>query len=131
MSMRPNRLWEIWANGQAASNCWLNAPSAYVAELIVHQGWDSVTIDLQHGMIGMEDAYAMLTAISTTDCVPLVRVPWNDPAQIMRALDAGAYGIIAPMINNRQECEAFVGAFDLLDQVSGINGVNGLYTIER
>jgi 4-hydroxy-2-oxoheptanedioate aldolase len=110
MSMRPNSLWEIWANGQAASNCWLNTPSAYVAELIAHQGWDSVTVDLQHGMIGMEDAYAMVTAISTTDCVPLVRVPWNDPAQIMRALDAGAYGIIAPMINNRQECEAFVGA---------------------
>ncbi|TDI60874.1 MAG: 2,4-dihydroxyhept-2-ene-1,7-dioic acid aldolase [Alphaproteobacteria bacterium] len=108
--MRPNRLWDIWAAGRAASNCWLNIPSPYVAELIAHQGWDSITIDLQHGMIGMKDAYAMLTAISTTDCVPLVRVPWNEPASIMQALDAGAYGIIAPMINSREECEAFVGA---------------------
>jgi 4-hydroxy-2-oxoheptanedioate aldolase len=108
--MRPNRLWDIWARGEAANNCWLNIPSPYVAELIAHQGWDSATIDLQHGMISMSDAYAMLTAISTTDCVPLVRVLWNDPGTIMRALDAGAYGIIAPMINNREEAVAFVGA---------------------
>ena len=108
--MRPNRLWDIWAEDKAATNCWLNIPNDYYAEIIAHQGWDSVTIDLQHGMIGMEDAYAMLTAVSTTDTVPLVRVPWNEPGVIMRALDAGAYGIIAPMINNRQECEAFVGA---------------------
>ena len=108
--MRPNQLWDIWARGESANNCWLNIPSSYVAELVAHQGWDSATIDLQHGMISMSDAYAMLTAISTTDCVPLVRVPWNEPGVIMRALDAGAYGIIAPMINNRQEAEAFVGA---------------------
>jgi len=108
--MRPNGLWDIWARGEAANNCWLNIPSPYVAELIAHQGWDSATIDLQHGMISMSDAYAMLTALSTTDCVPLVRVPWNEPGTIMRALDAGAYGIIAPMINNREEAVAFVGA---------------------
>ena len=52
----------------------------------------------------------MLQAIATTDTVPLARSTWNDPAQIMRLLDAGAYGIICPMINTRAEAEAFVGA---------------------
>ena len=108
--MRPNRLKEIWDSGRAATNCWINIPHVYVAEAMAHQGWDSATIDLQHGMIDMPDAYAMLAAISTTDCVPLVRVPWNEPGIIMRALDGGAYGIICPMINSREDCEAFVGA---------------------
>ena len=108
--MRANRLKEIWGEGRAATNCWLTVPSHYVAEAMAHQGWDSATIDMQHGMIGMSDAYPMLTALSTTDCVPIVRVPWNEPGIIMRALDAGAYGIICPMINSAEECEAFVGA---------------------
>jgi 4-hydroxy-2-oxoheptanedioate aldolase len=52
----------------------------------------------------------MLQAISTTDCVPLVRVTWNEPGLIMRMLDAGAYGIICPMINTPEACADFVGA---------------------
>ncbi len=52
----------------------------------------------------------MLQAVSTTDAVPLVRVSWNQPGEIMRALDAGAYGIICPMINDAAECSQFVQA---------------------
>ncbi len=108
--MRENRLRAIWGEGKAATNCWLTIPSHYVAEAMAGQGWDSATIDIQHGMIGISDAYPMLTALSTTDCVPLVRVPWNEPGIIMKSLDAGAYGIICPMINSREECERFVDA---------------------
>jgi 4-hydroxy-2-oxoheptanedioate aldolase len=78
--------------------------------LIAHAGFDAVTLDLQHGLIDDRTALAMLQAISTTEAVPLVRLPWNDPAAIMRALDAGAYGVICPMINTRAEAEAFAGA---------------------
>lgn len=108
--MRANALKSLWDSGQAATNCWLTVPNGYVAETMAHQGWDSATIDMQHGMIGVSAAYEMLTAISTTACVPLVRVPWNEPGVIMKMLDAGAYGIICPMINSREECERFVGA---------------------
>jgi len=77
---------------------------------MAHAGWDSLVVDLQHGMMGLETAIQMLQAISTTDTVPLVRVNWNSPGEIMRLLDAGAYGVVCPMIETRAQCEAFVGA---------------------
>ena len=67
-------------------------------------------IDLQHGSIDYQAAVPMLQAISTTSKTPLVRVPWNDPAIIGKLLDAGAYGVICPMVNTRAQCEAFVAA---------------------
>lgn len=108
--MRPNKLREIWADGGTAVNGWLHIPSSWSAEVMSHAGFDSVTIDLQHGLSGYQAAVTMFQAIGTTDAVPLARSTWNDPAQIMRLLDAGAYGIICPMINTREEAEAFVGA---------------------
>jgi 4-hydroxy-2-oxoheptanedioate aldolase len=108
--MRVNKLRDIWADGGTAVNGWLHIPSTWSAEVMAHAGWDSVTVDLQHGLAGYQAALTMLQAIATTETVPLARSTWNDPAQIMRLLDAGAYGIICPMINNRAEAEAFVGA---------------------
>ena len=108
--MRPNQLQTIWAEGKTAVNGWLHIPSSWSAEVMAHAGWDSLTIDLQHGLADYETAVAMLQAIATTETTPLARCTWNDPAQIMRLLDAGAYGIICPMINNRAEAEQFVGA---------------------
>jgi 4-hydroxy-2-oxoheptanedioate aldolase len=66
--------------------------------------------DLQHGHVDYQVAVTMLQAISTTGTTPLARVPWMEPGIIMKLLDAGAYGIVCPMINTRAECEAFVGA---------------------
>jgi 4-hydroxy-2-oxoheptanedioate aldolase len=108
--MRPNALKALWQQGGAALNGWLQIPSAFTAELMAKQGFDSMTIDMQHGLMGYETAVAMLQAISTTDATPLVRVPWTEPGMIMRMCDAGAYGIICPMVNSRAEAEAFVAA---------------------
>jgi len=108
--MRTNRLREIWESGKKANNIWLSLGDVYAAEIIAHQGWDSVTIDLQHAPADYKDAVAMLTAVSTTDCVPLVRVPWNDPGDIMRVLDAGAYGVICPTVDTPEQAQRFVGA---------------------
>jgi 4-hydroxy-2-oxoheptanedioate aldolase len=77
---------------------------------MTHAGWDSITIDLQHGLHSIETAIQMMQVISTTDTVPLARVNWKEPGSMMRLLDAGAYGIICPMINTRIECEQFVRA---------------------
>ena len=108
--MRPNRLKDIWKSGRAASTFWLGLPTSLGAEIAAHQGWDSVIIDMQHGQIDYAAMCAMLTAISTTDTVPLVRVPWNSPGDLMRTADAGAYGVICPNIETAEECERFVGA---------------------
>ncbi len=108
--MRENRVRKLWTEDKAALNGWLHIPSTWSAEVMAHQGWDSLTIDMQHGMMGMETAIQMLQAISTTDAVPLARVNWNTPGDIMKLLDAGAYGIVCPMIETGAECEAFVGA---------------------
>ena len=108
--MRANRLREIWSNGKQATNVWIGLPSMLAAESISHQGWDSVTVDMQHGHIDFASMVQMLTAISTTAAVPLVRVPWNEPGAVMRALDAGAYGVICPNVDTREQCERFVGA---------------------
>ena len=77
---------------------------------MAHQGFDAVTIDLQHGPVDFQAAVGMLAAISTTPAVPMVRVPWNEPILTAKLLDAGAYGVICPMINSKAEAEALVSA---------------------
>jgi len=108
--MRANRLREAWASGRAVTNVWVSLGGILPTEILAHQGWDSLTIDMQHGQADFAGVVQMLTAISTTDAVPLVRVPWNNPGDINRVLDAGAYGVICPNIDTRAECERFVSA---------------------
>ena len=108
--MKENSLRAVWSKGRAATNVWATIPSAYATEIIAHQQWDSITIDTQHGLVDYSAMVAMLTAISTTPTTPLVRIGWNEPAEVMRAADAGAMGVICPTINNRDECQRFVGA---------------------
>jgi 4-hydroxy-2-oxoheptanedioate aldolase len=108
--MRENKLKHLWGEGKIAFNAWLTIPSAWTAEVMAQAGYDALTIDLQHGLIDYQTALGMLQAISTTQVVPLVRTPWNEPSIIMRLLDAGAYGVICPMVNSRAEAEAFVQA---------------------
>ena len=108
--MRENRLKRLWADNKAAVNGWCAIPSSFSAEVMAHQGWDSLTIDLQHGVVDYQAAVPMLQAISTTDTVPLVRVPWLEPGILMKVLDAGAYGVICPMISTGEEAERLVSA---------------------
>jgi 4-hydroxy-2-oxoheptanedioate aldolase len=106
--MRPNRLRQIWAEGRAALNGWLTVPNSFAAEVMAHQGWDTLTVDMQHGLIDHATLVPMLQAISTTPTVPIVRVPWLEPGTLMKALDAGAYGVICPMVNTREDAQNLV-----------------------
>jgi len=108
--MRKNKLKKIFKEGGAVINGWLQIPSSFSAEVMAKQGWDSLTIDLQHGVVDYSNALQMYQAISTTDVVPMARVNWNEPGQIMKILDAGCYGIICPMVSNREQAEKFVQA---------------------
>ena len=106
--MRPNRLREIWQSGGAAVNGWLAIPNGFSAETMAHQGWDTLTIDLQHGVVDYQSMVGMLQAISTTPTVPVVRVPWLEPGILMKTLDAGAYGVICPMVNTADDAAKLV-----------------------
>ena len=108
--MKINKLKELFKSGKPIINSWLSVPSSFSAEIMANQGWDSVTIDMQHGLIDYPNAVSMLQSISTTETTPLARVNWNEPGQIMKILDAGCYGVICPMVSNRNEAEKFVQA---------------------
>ena len=106
--MRENRLRNLWAQGQAAVNGWLAIGNSFSAEVMAHQGWDTLTVDMQHGVIDYAQMVTMLQAISTTATVPVVRVPWLEPGIIMKSLDAGAYAIICPMVNTADDAARLV-----------------------
>ncbi|WP_192251718.1 HpcH/HpaI aldolase family protein [Mesorhizobium caraganae] len=106
--MKPNNIRKIWNEGQCVLNGWLSIANSFSAEIMAEQGYDSIGIDLQHGIVDYQAAVSMLQGMRASSVVPLVRVPWLDPAHIMKALDAGAYGVICPMINSRAEAEALV-----------------------
>jgi 4-hydroxy-2-oxoheptanedioate aldolase len=108
--VRENTVRAIWARGGVVVNGWLSIPSSFSAEVMAHQGFDSLTVDMQHGVVDYQTAVTMLQAISTTPVIPFARVPWNDPALLMKILDAGVYGVICPMINTRAQAEALVRA---------------------
>ncbi len=106
--MRDNKLRTLWKNDQAAVNGWLAIANSFSAETMAHQGWDTLTIDLQHGLVDTASLVPMLQAIQATPTMPVVRVPWLEPGVIMKTLDAGAYGVICPMVNTREEAQRFV-----------------------
>lgn len=108
--MRENRLKAMWRRDEPTFGAWLTIPSSLSAEAIARQGYDYVCVDMQHGAIDYSDALPMLQAISTSDATPIVRVPWNEPGIIMRMLDAGAMGIIIPMVNSVDEAKAATAA---------------------
>ena len=108
--MRKNKIKQMMAEGKPVINGWLAIPSTASAEAMAHCGWDSLTIDMQHGLVDYSNALPILQTISTTDVTPLARVNWNEPGQIMKILDAGSYGVICPMVSNKEEAEKFVKA---------------------
>lgn len=108
--MPANRLREIWARGGTVVNAWVSLEGPGPAAVVAAAGFDSVTVDLQHGNATMDGLPTILPAIESGGSSPLVRLPWNDPAATMRALDLGARGAICPMISTPSEAETFVRA---------------------
>ena len=106
--MRKNKLRETWKSGANTINGWLGITSTMSAEVVASSGFESVTLDMQHGCIPFDMVVPMFQAICQFDTVPMVRVPWNEPGIIGRVLDAGAYGVICPMINTVAEAKALV-----------------------
>lgn len=106
--MIANRLLQRWAAGEPTLNGWLSIGNPFTAEIMAEAGYDSLTVDLQHGALDYADLLPMLQALRASGVVPLARVPWLEPGIVMKTLDAGAYGVICPMVNTPDEAARFV-----------------------
>lgn len=108
--MRENSLIALKAAGKTALNAWVSVGSGYQAEMLGHAGFDAVTVDLQHGPYGFDTAVHLLQAISSTPAMPMARSAGSTLAEINKLLDAGAYGIICPLIESVDGAAAFARA---------------------
>jgi len=105
-----NPLLDAWKNGRKTIGGWTTLPGSFAAEVAARQGLDYVCVDQQHGMIDDSTAFPMLQGITAGGGIGIVRARWNEPAAIMSALDAGAYGVVVPMIETPEDAAAAVRA---------------------
>ncbi len=101
---------QVWDRGDTALGAFLFLREPLIAEAAALAGYDYVCVDMQHGLQSFEHSVTMLYAMARTETTPIVRVPWNEPSIIGRVLDAGAYGVIVPMVNTVEEARAAVAA---------------------
>src|SRR3569833_1571415 len=106
--MTNNKVKQIWSRGKAVVNGWLAIPSGFSAEVVAQCGFDSVTVDMQHGVQDYLSMVQCFQAMGAHPVTPMVRVPWNEPGIIGKVLDGGAYGVICPMVNTPQEARNLV-----------------------
>ena len=106
----PNRVKQAWAEGRAVINGWLAIPSGFSAEVMAQAGWDSLTVDLQHGVQDYLSMVHCFQAMQVHPVLPMVRVPWNEPGIIGKVLDGGAWGVICPMVNTPAEAQALAAS---------------------
>ncbi len=117
-----NKIKEIWQSGGAVINGWLAIPSGFAAEFMARAGWDSVTVDLQHGVQDYMSMVQCFQAMQAHPVVPMVRVPWNEPGILGKVMDAGAVGVICPMVSTVAQARAFVEACSYPPEGARSNG---------
>jgi 4-hydroxy-2-oxoheptanedioate aldolase len=106
-----NKVKALWREGQPAAVGWMGSPDPYHTETMAEVGFDALVLDMQHGMgIGPDRAADWIQLVARCGVTPFVRVPWNEPAFIQWVLDAGALGIIVPMINSYADAVKAGGA---------------------
>lgn len=105
-----NPLREVWEAGKTVFGLWAGVPSSFAAELLAGTGVDYVCVDQQHGVIGYDAMVPMLQAIDAGGSAPITRVLSGDPYRIMKSLDAGAWGVIVPLVNSAEDAERVVAA---------------------
>src|SRR5882724_2498024 len=106
--MIANKLKQLWSQGRPTINGWCSIGNAFTAEIMAAQGYDSLTVDVQHGALDYSALLPMFQAMRASGVVPMARVPWLEPGIVMKVLDAGAYGVICPMINTSEQAAQLV-----------------------
>jgi 4-hydroxy-2-oxoheptanedioate aldolase len=110
--------------GETCANGWLSMPSGYAAEMMARCGWDSLTVDLQHGVQDYMSLVNCFQGAASSGVPLLARVPSNEVGIIGKVLDAGAWGVICPMVNSATEAAAFVSACYYTPKGARSNGPN-------
>lgn len=103
--MRANHVKRRLAAGEPSVGTWLSLPSPEAAEFVSRLGFDWLVVDTEHNPTDIRTLSLMFGAITTGGSAPMVRIPWNHPENFKRVLDAGAWGIVVPMVNSREEAE--------------------------
>ncbi len=106
----PNNMMTTWASGGETLGAWLSMSSSQSAEIAGRAGFDYVCVDMQHGIADYPAVVEMVQAIELGGATPIVRVPHNEPGIIGRVLDAGAKGVVIPMVNSVAQAQAAVAA---------------------
>ncbi len=107
---RENSLKRRLDSGRKCLGCWLHLESPVATEIVGQAGFDFVIIDHEHGAGDLKGAIAHLQALSATPTTVCMRVPWNDPVYLKRALDIGVEGVMIPMIETAEQARAAVAA---------------------
>jgi 4-hydroxy-2-oxoheptanedioate aldolase len=107
--IKTNPVTDKLRGGQPTVGTWLTLCSPVAAESMARVGWDWLVIDAEHSPVGFETMVNCFRAIQLGGAVPMARVPWNDTVWIQRTLDAGALGLVVPMVNTASDAEQVVG----------------------
>ena len=108
--MRANHVKRRLAAGEASIGTWLGLPAPEAAEYVAALGFDWLVVDTEHNAIDIRTLAQMFIAMAHSSVAPMVRIPWNSPEHFKRVLDAGAWGVVVPMVNSRAEAEQAVAA---------------------
>lgn len=121
--MRPNPVKRTLRAGEPSFGTWLSLGSITAARFMARSGFQWLTVDIEHSLVGWETAAHMFASIADAGCIALARVPSNRHDHIKRVLDNGAHGVVVPMVNSRQEALAAVSA--MLYPPAGTRSVGG------
>jgi len=108
--MRPGSLKQKINNGETTIGSWITLGHPAIAEIMLRAGYDWLVVDLEHSTISIEQAGELIRTIDLGGSAPLVRITSNSPDQVKRVMDAGAHGIIVPMVNSAQDARNAVAA---------------------
>lgn len=108
--MHVNHVKQRLRAGEPSVGTWLAIPAPESAEYVSHLGFDWLVVDAEHNPVDIRTLTQMFVAMSNSGISPMVRIPWNTPENFKRVLDAGAWGIVVPMVNSREEAETAVAA---------------------
>jgi 2-keto-3-deoxy-L-rhamnonate aldolase RhmA len=110
VSLLKNLLKERLKRGETLIGTFVGLGHPDVTEWLSRLGFDWLLLDAEHGPMDFETLQSMMQSMTGSSCIPVVRPQWNDPVIIKRILDIGAYGVLVPWVNSKEEAEAAVRA---------------------
>lgn len=108
--MRSKALKQKLKSGELSLGSWISLSNSSIAEILAKAGFDWLVVDLEHSAISIDQAGELIRIIDLCGVTPLVRLTSNNPNQIKRVMDAGAHGIIVPMVNSPEDAEKAIAS---------------------